>query len=157
MDRTAIDKAIQRIVLDRIADYRFFCHRHQPMAECDKNLRTALVVFVDDYTFPCGESPTGLCGGTRSGDHIVTRLYEMKRGEVPPDAEVSHLRTREQMWILSGGNPYWLGQPKWFWGQVPRGASALLHELCHYFGDDLGHVSGREECEPLTGSGKGRK
>jgi hypothetical protein len=52
------------------------------------------------------------------------------------------------MYELSGGNGYWLGHTASIFCENGTDIlPALVHELCHAFGPEVGHVAGLEQCQ----------
>jgi hypothetical protein len=145
-----------------VAEYRldtFFaqCHKWQrrinrrtgqPDTRCEDAVRRSVVELVPDYSFYCPLRPYNLCRGRWfPGDrHIVTVLFERKY----QCAEGFKVRTRQDMMELGHGAKAWLTHwSESFCGDTDNVIPVLVHELCHNFGRNLGHVSGFEECQPV--------
>jgi hypothetical protein len=106
-------------------------------------------MIVSDFTFYCSQSPTSLCAGLTSGGNITTILYNKINGHSGDACRNSlMLRDRAGMYELSKGNGYWLGHTASIFCEARNDVlPALVHELCHAFGPEIGHIAGLEQCQ----------
>jgi hypothetical protein len=114
---------------------------HQDMDQANL-LATALkqqFVVVDNWTFPCDCSFSGLCAGSYSSDGVITTsVYLEEKGlnrpvaaTVPPHT-IMYANDAAKM----AGNDIWM-TGLWYWGELPAGAQPLpsiFTELNHAIG-----------------------
>lgn len=137
------------LVDQRVDEFLVCCSKWRSKAKCKAAIASSIVRIINDYTFRCGVSSTGLCAGDFGGSYIRVCLYNKINTDNPHvDCSGIKVRTRKQMSQKAGGNSYWLKHPNSHFCGSPNGLlPGLVHELCHNFGDNVGHVAGREECQ----------
>jgi hypothetical protein len=133
----------------RVDEFMAACYKWQSPTSCHDAVRTSKALIVHDYTFYCSQSPTGLCAGLTTGGNITTILYNKVNGYSPDACRNSFLRRdRRGMYELSGGNAYWLAHGASIFCEAGTDIlPALVHEICHAFGAEVGHIAGLEPCQ----------
>lgn len=142
--------SVGRQIDTKLDQFKASCYAYQKHKQCDQIITKKSIQVVDDFTFYCGDvSSTGLCGGENGGSNILVIRWNKINATDPSQCAGSPIvRTRQQMYELSGGNPYWLSHPSpYFCANLADPMPALVHELCHAFGAKVGHVSGFADCQ----------
>ena len=150
-DPAQIRARVGEVIDERITTFLVQCRKWQVDTKCDSVVARYSAEIVNDYTFRCGQiSFTGLCGGV-AGKKVKVILYQkINTNSVANCPLTVFVRDRQAMYLLSGRNVYWLNHSSSvFCGDPGNLLPTLVHELCHAFGKNLGHVGGREECQPI--------
>lgn len=140
---------IQTLVVEKQQAFLAQCYKWQDPQRCDKVLEKARLQIVDDFTFRYGRRLyNGMFFGLR---RVKLSLYNKINTNDLRDCQGSPIvRTREEMFELSGGDNYWLDHPSSYFCANPVDLlPAFTHELCHAFGSRVGHVAGYEECQSI--------
>jgi hypothetical protein len=129
------------------------CYKWQQPLKCDKVIEKAKIRVVDDFIFPVRFAPHGTAHGRFQGvKRIKESLYNRHSTNNLEECQGSPIiRTREQMYKLSYWNEYWQNHPNDYFCADPSDLLAsMVHELCHAFGREVGHVEGFEDCQSIT-------
>ena len=126
------------------------CYKYQSPKRCDQVAASVKITIVDDFVFRTGASHTGLASGLTSNGRAVKVAYynRIATDDLALCAQSPLVRTRLEMHKLSGRNRYWLTAPFEYRCADPNDLlPALVHEMCHAFGANVGHITGLDECQ----------
>ena len=143
---------IIEVVAQKQEEFLDQCYKWQDPVKCDKVLAKAKMTIVDDFIFPVRLAPHGTAHGKFNGvKRIKESLYNRISTNDLNDCKNSPIiRTREQMYKLSHWNEYWRTHPyDYFCADPDDLLASMVHELCHAFGREVGHVEGFEDCQPI--------
>jgi hypothetical protein len=143
---------IEQLVAERIEQFTVCCNKWQKPAKCEQVLvKTQTIQVVDHFRFPLAGTARGSANGQflKNGRLLKVCLYNIMPGF---DSGI-HTRTREQMAELAvgkRGKAYWSNHSAEIFSANPNDLlPGLVHELCHHFGALVGHVAGKEDCQPV--------
>jgi hypothetical protein len=108
---------------------------------------------VNDFIFYVPRAPHGTAHGWFRGvGNIKESLYNrISTNDLNDCKDSPIIRSRDEMYKLSHKNPYWRDHSSsYFCASSNDLLASMVHELCHAFGRNVGHVEGKEDCQPIN-------
>jgi hypothetical protein len=141
---------IAALVDEKIDEFMSQCTKWYTPKRCQRVVKNTRMTVIDHINFSIpAKKPSGLASGQRIGSHIKVSFYNRFPAESPDQCPAEYY-TREDLYERSRGRQYWLDHEFPYFCQNPDDLlPAMVHELCHAFGSLVGHVAGKEDCEPI--------
>ncbi len=143
---------ITGLMMEKQEEFLAQCYKWQKPVKCDRVLKRAKVTIIDDFIFPVDGAPRGTAHGQFQGVRRITESFynRISTNDLNDCNDSPITRTREEMYQLSNRNPYWRDNPySYFCADTNSLLGSVVHERCHPFRREFGHVEGFEDCQPI--------